>query len=176
MLDFIAKYWLEFLFGIVALGLTGLTRYFYGLYKKEKQRLEDEAHEKIIKDLTSKIEDEHQHTAELLKTEHQNSNQLFQQERDLSKKENAEIRSDVNTLTSMIDTVQSGVLSIQGKQFKDDCRALLDPAHVITLDEFEEIESDHITYNKMGGNHNGDKLFQMVEQKFRNSLSNNSKN
>lgn len=36
MLDFIAKYWLEFLFGIIALGLTGLTKYFYNLYKKEK--------------------------------------------------------------------------------------------------------------------------------------------
>ena len=52
MLDFIAKYWLEFLFGIIALGLTGLTKYFYNLYKKEKQRLEDEAHEKIIKELS----------------------------------------------------------------------------------------------------------------------------
>ena len=51
MLDFIAKYWLEFLFGMITLGLTGLTKYFYNLYKKEKQRLEDEAHEKIIKEL-----------------------------------------------------------------------------------------------------------------------------
>ena len=41
MLDFIAKYWLEFLFGIIALGLTGLTKYFYNLYKKEKSRFVD---------------------------------------------------------------------------------------------------------------------------------------
>lgn len=161
MLDFIAKYWLEFLFGIVALGLTGLARYFYGLYKKEKQRLEDEAHEKIIVELKSKISDEHKITADLLQTE-----------RNLSKQENDALKQEIYNLNGKIDVVSGGVLSIQGKQFKDDCRALLKPDHEITLDEFEEIESDHETYNKMGGNHTGDKLFQMVEQKFRNSLSN----
>lgn len=161
MLDFIAKYWLEFLFGIVALGLTGLTRYFYGLYKKEKQRLEDEAYEKIIVELKNKISDEHKTTAKLLETE-----------RELSQQENNVLKQDINNLNGKLDVVNNGVLSIQGKQFKDDCRALLKPDHEITLDEFEEIESDHETYNKMGGNHTGDKLFQMVEQKFRNSLSN----
>lgn len=161
MLDFIAKYWLEFLFGIIALGLTGLARYFYGLYKKEKQRLEDEAHEKIIVELKSKISDEHKITADLLQTE-----------RNLSKQENDALKQEIYNLNDKIDVVSDGVLSIQGKQFKDDCRKLLNPDHEITLDEFEEIESDHETYNKMGGNHTGDKLFQMVEQKFRNSLSN----
>ena len=161
MLDFIAKYWLEFLFGIIALGLTGLARYFYGLYKKEKQRLEDEAHKKIIIELKSKISDEHKITASLLQTE-----------RNLSKQENDALKQEIYNLNDKIDVVSGGVLSIQGKQFKDDCRKLLNPDHEITLDEFEEIESDHETYNKMGGNHTGDKLFQMVEQKFKNSLSN----
>lgn len=160
MLDFIAKYWLEFLFGIIALGLTGLTKYFYNLYKKEKQRLEDEAHEKIIKELKSKINDEHKTTADLLQTE-----------RDLSKQETDSLKQEIYNVNDKIDVVRDGVLSIQGKQFKDDCRKLLSPEHEITLDEFEEIERDHETYNKMNGNHIGDKLFQMVEQKFRNSLS-----
>lgn len=161
MLDFIAKYWLEFLFGIITLGLTGLTKYFYNLYKKEKQRLEDEAHEKIIKELKSKISDEHKTTADLLQTE-----------RDLSKQETDSLKQEIYNVNDKIDVVRDGVLSIQGKQFKNDCRKLLNPDHEITLDEFEEIESDHETYNKMNGNHTGDKLFQMVEQKFRNSLSN----
>ena len=161
MLDFIAKYWLEFLFGIIALGLTGLARYFYGLYKKEKQRLEDKAHEKIIVELKSKISNEHKITTSLLQTE-----------RNLSKQENDALKQEIYNLNDKIDVVSGGVLSIQSKQFKDDCRKLLNPDHEITLDEFEEIESDHETYNKMGGNHTGDKLFQMVEQKFKNSLSN----
>lgn len=160
MLDFIAKYWLEFLFGIIALGLTGLAKYFYNLYKKEKQRLEDEAHEKIIKELKSKIRDEHKTTANLLQTE-----------RNLSKQENESLKQEIYNVNDKIDVVRDGILSIQGKQFKNDCRKLLNPDHEITPDEFEEIESDHETYNKMNGNHTGDKLFQMVEQKFRNSLS-----
>ena len=175
MLDFIAKYWLEFIFGIVALGLTALARYFYTLYKKEKQRLEDEAHEKIIKELKEAINTEHEHTAELLIEEHNNTKQLFKEERLLSKDDDDQIRHTVESLDSKLDVVSDGVLSIQGKQFKDDCRALLKPDHEITLDEFEEIESDHNTYNKMGGNHTGDKLFAMVEAKFKNSLSNHNK-
>ena len=175
MVDFIAKYWIEFLFGIIALGLTGVARYFYGLYKKEKQRIEDEAHEKIIKELKEEIGNEHKHTAELLRKEHNNTNTLFTQERELSKQENDAIKQNVGNLDGKIDIVSSGVLSIQGKQFRNDCRVLLNPDHEITLDEFEEIESDHETYNKMGGNHTGDKLFQMVEAKFKNSLSSNNK-
>ena len=111
--------------------------------------------------LKSKISDEHKTTADLLQTE-----------RDLSKQETDSLKQEIYNVNDKIDVVRDGVLSIQGKQFKDDCRKLLNPDHEITLDEFEEIESDHETYNKMNGNHTGDKLFQMVEQKFRNSLSN----
>lgn len=101
MLDFIAKYWLEFLFGIIALGLTGLAKYFYNLYKKEKQRLEDEAHEKIIKELKSKISDEHKTTASLLQTE-----------RDLSKQENDSLKQEIYNVNDKIDVVRDGILSI----------------------------------------------------------------
>lgn len=36
MLAFLAKYWLEFLLGLIATGATALAKYFYNLYKKEK--------------------------------------------------------------------------------------------------------------------------------------------
>lgn len=34
MTEFIAKYWLQFLFGLIAAGLTALTKRYYSLYKK----------------------------------------------------------------------------------------------------------------------------------------------
>lgn len=168
MLEFIAKYWLEFVFGIVALGLTGLTKYFYGLYKKAKQQSIDASHKKMVDEFKELLTAEHENNATL----HTDTLNLFKEERAMSKQDDDLIKEQVSQLDEKITSVQSGVLSIQGKQFKDDCRELLKADHVITLDEFEEIEADHETYNGLGGNHNGDKLFQMVEAKFKNSLSN----
>ena len=71
-----------------------------------------------------------------------------------------------------IDSIKSGVLSIEGRAFKEDCRRLLDPAHIITLEEFEATQAEHIIYNKLGGNHEGDGLFQMVEKKYSHGLTN----
>lgn len=65
-----------------------------------------------------------------------------------------------------MEVVTSGILSIQGIHFRSSCRLLLDPSHVITIDEFEQITHDHETYNKLGGNHIGDALFKQVEIKF----------
>jgi hypothetical protein len=44
MIAFIVKYWLEFLFGLVAAGASYVAKRFYNLYKKEKehQRKDDE--------------------------------------------------------------------------------------------------------------------------------------
>lgn len=168
MLEFIAKYWLEFLFGIVALGLTGLAKYFYGLYKKAKQQTIDSSHKKMVDEFKELLAIEHENNAQL----HKDTLNLLNDERVKSKQDDDIIKDQVSKLDEKITTVQSGVLSIQGKQFKDDCRELLKADHIITLDEFEEIEADHEAYNGLGGNHNGDKLFQMVEAKFKNSLSN----
>ena len=54
---------------------------------------------------------------------------------------------------------------MQGKNFKSDCRRLLDENHEITLDEWEEIDADHEAYNGLGGNHRGDELFELVKKK-----------
>ena len=65
-----------------------------------------------------------------------------------------------------IDILQDAILSIQGREFKAHCRALLQPDHEITLDEYEQIISDHAAYNNLGGNHKGDELFDLVTHKF----------
>ena len=70
-----------------------------------------------------------------------------------------------------IDNIKSGVLSIEGRAFKDDCRRLLEPGHVITLPEYEAIQAEHIVYNSLGGNHEGDGLFRLVVKKYQNTLN-----
>lgn len=69
-----------------------------------------------------------------------------------------------------IDKMQDGMLSIQGRNFKNDCHKLLKPDHTIYVKEYEQILSDHIVYNKLGGNHEGDELFAMVKAKYQNTI------
>ena len=69
-----------------------------------------------------------------------------------------------------IDSLRGGMLSIQGRNFKNDCHKLLKADHVIDLKEYEQLLADHIAYNKLGGNHEGDALFSMVEAKYKNTI------
>ena len=69
-----------------------------------------------------------------------------------------------------IDSLRSGMLSIQGRNFKNDCHKLLKADHTIDLKEYEQLLADHIAYNKLGGNHEGDALFAMVEAKYKNTI------
>lgn len=69
-----------------------------------------------------------------------------------------------------IDAIRSGMLSIQGRAFKAECRRLLEEDHIITLNEYEALLAEHIVYNGLGGNHEGDGLFSMVETKYQNSI------
>lgn len=69
-----------------------------------------------------------------------------------------------------IDAIKGGMLSVQGRAFKSECRRLLEDSHTITLNEYESILQEHITYNNLGGNHEGDGLFSMVQAKYKNQL------
>lgn len=69
-----------------------------------------------------------------------------------------------------IDIIKDGMLSVEGRAFRNECRRLLEEGHVITLNEYEAILAEHVTYNNLGGNHEGDGLFSMVQVKYQNQL------
>ena len=71
-----------------------------------------------------------------------------------------------------IDIIKEGMLSVEGRAFRAECRKLLEEGRVITLNEYENILAEHVTYNKLGGNHEGDGLFSMVQAKYQNQLNN----
>ena len=73
-----------------------------------------------------------------------------------------------------IDIIKEGMLSVEGRAFRAECRRLLNDDHIITLNEYEAILAEHSTYNKLGGNHEGDGLFSMVQAKYQNSLKLNA--
>jgi len=69
-----------------------------------------------------------------------------------------------------IDIIKDGMLSIEGRAFRNECRKLLDEDHTITVDEYTTILAEHTTYNNLGGNHEGDELFKMVQAKYQSSF------
>jgi cell division protein FtsB len=136
MLEFVLKYWIEFLFGLViAVGSFMIKRTLQS-YRQERA---DEK-ESLIAGIKAEI-----------RAEFERSN----------KKE--------NELAEQIKVLKAGLLSIQGRTFKSNCRRLLDPDHEISLEEYEEITKDHDAYNSLGGNHNGDQLYMLVRKKVEDS-------
>lgn len=85
-------------------------------------------------------------------------------------KKNEELLKADQQIHDEIDNLRDGILSIQGRDFKEVCHELLQENHIITAIEYEQILADHIAYNKLGGNHEGDALFSMVEAKYKNTI------
>lgn len=77
-----------------------------------------------------------------------------------------QFNSDVQTLNNTMKALTKGILSIQGRQFRQQCRYLLAVDHVITIEEYEEFENDYAAYKGLGGNHTGDALHDSVVEKF----------
>ena len=136
MLEFVLKYWIEFLFG----GVIGIGSYMI---------------KRTLKSFRQERADEKEAFLEGIKGE-------IRAEFERSNKKETELAEEIKVL-------KAGLLSIQGRTFKSNCRRLLDPDHDISLEEYEEITKDHDAYNSLGGNHNGDQLYQLVRKKVEDS-------
>ena len=136
MLEFVLRYWIEFLFGgVIAIGSYMIKR--------------------TLKSFRQERADEKEAFLEGIKDE-------IRAEFERSNKKETELAEEIKVL-------KAGLLSIQGRTFKSNCRRLLDPDHDISLEEYEEITKDHDAYNSLGGNHNGDQLYQLVRKKVEDS-------
>lgn len=136
MLEFILKYWIEFLFGLVIAGGGFIIKRTLKSYKQERAAEKKE----FLKEIQKEIQ------AEFVRSD----------------KKETELQNEIKIL-------KNGLLSIQGRTFKSNCKKLLEEDHEISLEEYEEITKDHDAYNSLGGNHNGDQLYQLVRQKVENS-------
>lgn len=82
------------------------------------------------------------------------------------KVEDDKIYQSVDNLRGDMNILKGGILSLQGRGFKHDCRALLEDGHIITLNEFEALDTEHNIYKSLGGNSHGDALFDLVKVKY----------
>lgn len=67
-------------------------------------------------------------------------------------------------------SLKEGLLSIQGNNFKKSCHECLEDKHVLTLTEYENLIADHKAYNGLGGNHEGDALWALIEEKAKSTF------
>lgn len=142
MLEFIIKYWVQTLLGVVVGALSFACKRIYKLYQSEKNRQKTKEQEEFRDEL-----------------------------KDVIREVGRESLLGDQKLQKQINVITNGVLSIQGKNFKQECRELLQDGREITLAEFESIQEEYDTYKSLGGNHDGDILFNMVLQKATHNLT-----
>lgn len=159
MKEFITQYWIEVIFGLICAAIAYITRQGTAKYKKlleaekiaKKNEFWDDVKNVIKQDHSDLEEKINQRTLESLDRYEKTCKQIEQTNENLS-------------------VLKQGMLSVQGKEFKEGCRALLDNNHDITLSEFEDISVEHNVYKHLGGNHDGDALFDLVKAKYEKSL------
>ena len=83
---------------------------------------------------------------------------------DKSATEDVIIHNELDEIHSEVDAIESGILSVQGKQFREMCEDLLKQDY-ITVEEYEEFEEEYAVYKGLGGNHRGDSLHARVVAK-----------
>lgn len=175
LLDFFVKYWTEFLFGIVAAGILAGGRYIWTLFKN---RLRDSLEEQItsITDIIAKRMSE---TDEKLEAKNTSLTQqigalqadmkIMQQEIQTNKNDENLIEKKIDTLEDNLNTLKDGILSLQRKEFKEECRRLLNQEEAITYEQYTILQREHTVYNSLGGNHEGDQLFKLASMRYANT-------
>ena len=69
---------------------------------------------------------------------------IIREEEIASKDSDANINGQMKSIQNDLSILTEGMLSIQGKQFKDECRQLLKEDHIISLNEFENLSNEII--------------------------------
>lgn len=153
MLNFIIEYWVQFLLGTIVTALTFVCKKFYSLYMGEKQHQKTKEHLELYESLKKLIEEGAEESRRLIRESAEES------------------REGDRKLQEQINLVQGGILSIQSRSFKQECRELLREDRDITLEEFESLQEEYEIYKNLGGNHDGDLLFSMIREKVTNILT-----
>lgn len=141
MLEFVAHYWLQILFGLIVSVVAACNKKIRMWYSTHKEKEQDQFKHSIVEGIKPMLE-------ELAERSDENDKVMKQQ----------------------MEELRAGVLSVQGDAFKEKCRMLIHSEEPITLEQFEQLNRDHDAYNGLGGNHDGDALFDLVKKKYEHQL------
>ena len=125
LIEFIAKYWLEVLFGLICSGVALSVKHHLKLAKLDKERHEQD----LIGSIEKKLDKQSENMQAQMKECYGN---LISVVNDYNQKS---IEADKH-IHGEIDAIKDGMLSIESRAFKNDCHRLLDHNHVILIDEY----------------------------------------
>lgn len=146
MTEFIMHYWLEVIFGLIVSGLGFACRRYWKLWKNEQNHQKTEEQKAFYDGILSKIDER---------------NEILEQKID-----GLSMRADEQDKEYAI--LKEGLLSVQGTNFKRQCKILLEQTHQITEAEWLQLLMDYEAYEKLGGNGAGHELYDAVAHKYYN--------
>ena len=164
--EFILKYWVEVLFGIVVTGGGFLLKHHFKLFKESLDHKMEERDNKLL-DKVAKL-----FTASN-KTIQESIDKLRSDTKDDIDGVYAEIvdlKDDIKNVRKDVESIRRGVLDVQGPQFKAKCKEVLQDSHQITVDEWLALKKEYEIYTGMGGNSDGSELYKLVHEKYSKHL------
>lgn len=144
VIDFIIRYWIQILFGLIITIVGAGFKYISRLVKRDwNDRMQEQ-----LDTLYDKID-----------------NNL--EERDIQlRKEDDRINQRLDKVDNSLNILKDGLLTLHRRRFIDDCRKLIEQKEEITMEDYRRLEREHRTYNSLGGNHEGDQLYAIFLQKY----------
>lgn len=164
--EFILKYWVEVLFGIVVTGGGFLLKHHFKLFKESLDHKMEERDDKLLEKMTKVL------TA---------SNKTIQDSIDKLRSDTkddidgvyaelVDLKDDIKDVRKDIESIRRGILDVQGPQFKAKCKEVLQDSHQITVDEWLALKKEYEIYTGMGGNSDGSELYKLVHEKYSKHL------
>ena len=165
VLQWVAQYWVSWVCALIAGGVIFFAKRYISMEKKNaEEKWKDKEKNicgKIITNFDEKI-------GKVEESSIQKETKIYKKidalRKDLNEKD-SNIYTDLNSVHSEVNAIKSGILSIQGKQFRELCVELL-KKDSITIEEYEDFESEYSVYKSLGGNHRGDALHARVVAKY----------
>lgn len=164
--EFILKYWVEVLFGIVVTGGGFLLKHHFKLFKESLDHKMEERDDKLLEKMTKML------TA-CNKTIQDSIDKLRSDTKDDIDGVYAELvdlKDDIKDVRKDVGSIRRGVLDVQGPQFKAKCKEVLQDSHQITVDEWLALKKEYEIYTGMGGNSDGSELYKLVHEKYSKHL------
>lgn len=165
ILEWLGKYWLEWLCGLVATGALFFAKHYIKIQRQVNEEKWKDKEQNMCNKIISNFDEKISEVKTLSNEKESKLYQNVQAVQDNLNKSDKIIFDDLGNIHGEVDIIESGILSIQGKQFRDMCEDLLQQDH-ISVDEYQEFEEEYSVYKKLGGNHRGDALHERVVAKF----------
>ena len=164
--EFILKYWVEVLFGIIVTVGGFLLKHHFKLLKESLDHKMEERDDKLLEKMTKLL-------AASNKTIQESIDKLrsdTQDDIDGVYVELVDLKDDIKNVCKDVESIRRGVLDIQGTQYKAKCKEVLQDRHQITVDEWKEKKKEYEIYTGMGGNSDGSELYNLVNEKYSKHL------